>query len=261
MTASYLWIDGEFVPNDENGPNPRLQNADSVTFADIRSYETASGPALFRLKDQVDGFLNDAETAGFMVGYSFDDMCEYIQRTMAFNGIREGHVRSTLFKNGTRHTYRQFAERGNQATLVIGAWDQVLGTTGAMSESADSETAFPDRAALFIAKNGLIITPPSAQFGNAVIRNSVITLAADLGYAVVEQLIRAEQLGDVDEAFFSMEIGEIRPLQEFDGQPIAEGKSGPLTQLLTSAFHETTQGRGRRSAEWLEWIDEAYLGI
>jgi branched-chain amino acid aminotransferase len=252
MKQSYLWIDGEFVRDSTPELGTLGSDQDSVAFADIRSYETSLGPALFRLSDHISELLSTAEHAGVQVGYTFEDLWDSVQRTMAFNGIRAGHVRPRFVKNDSLHRYRQQPSESASTSLVIAASEAV---------PSSQDPVIPDHAALFIVDDGIITTPPSARFGNSIIRQSVITLASDLGFAVTEQMLQPDQILRADEAFLSIEIGEIQPLLSFDESAISEGEIGPVTQALVNAFSETTQGRGRRSAEWLEWLDEAYLGM
>jgi branched-chain amino acid aminotransferase len=106
---------------------------------------------------------------------------------------------------------------------------------------------------LFLVRAGEIITPPKAAILEGITRDSVITLARDLGYKVIEEKLSRDQLYIADEVFVCGTAAEVTPVSRIDFRPIGIGQPGPVTQALQSAFFETVRGRGSRSAEWLDW--------
>ena len=105
---------------------------------------------------------------------------------------------------------------------------------------------------VFIVKEGTIYTPDlSASILPGITRDTVIQIAQDLGYTVVEkQLIRTD-LYLADEVFMTGTAAEVTPLREVDDQPI--GPPGPVTLAIQKAYLDTVRGHSERWAHWLEY--------
>ena len=102
-----------------------------------------------------------------------------------------------------------------------------------------------------IAGNKTIYTPPRAGILEGITRDSLITLARDLGYSVVEEPISRDQLYIADEVFVCGTAAEVVALREIDFRVIGDGKAGPVTRALQQEFDKVVSGRHARSAEWL----------
>ena len=105
---------------------------------------------------------------------------------------------------------------------------------------------------VFIVKDGTIYTPDlSASILPGITRDTIIQIAQDLGYTVVEkQLIRTD-LYLADEAFMTGTAAEVTPLREVDDQWI--GPPGPVTLAIQKAYLDTVRGKSERWAHWLEY--------
>jgi branched-chain amino acid aminotransferase len=105
---------------------------------------------------------------------------------------------------------------------------------------------------VFIVKDGTIYTPDlSASILPGITRDTVIQIAQDLGYTVVEkQLIRTD-LYLADEVFMTGTAAEVTPLREVDDQRI--GPPGPVTLAIQKAYLDTVRGHSERWAHWLEY--------
>jgi branched-chain amino acid aminotransferase len=112
---------------------------------------------------------------------------------------------------------------------------------------------------LFIVRDGVIYTPPRTTILEGITRASVITLARDLGYTVVEEPIARDQLYIADEIFVTGTAAELVPVGEVDFRRIGNGRRGPVTQAVQELFHETVRGLGARSHEWLDFVDETVI--
>lgn len=93
---------------------------------------------------------------------------------------------------------------------------------------------------IFIVSQGIFLTPsPESGALGGITRQVVLELAPSLGIVVREECtISVEALLEADEAFLSNSIIEIMPLIEVDGQPIASGKPGLITQTLMAAYKD-----------------------
>jgi len=105
---------------------------------------------------------------------------------------------------------------------------------------------------VFLVKDGTIYTPDlSASILPGITRDTVIQIAQDLGYTVVEkQLIRTD-LYLADEVFMTGTAAEVTPLREVDDQLI--GPPGPVTLAIQKAYLDTVRGQSERWSHWLEY--------
>ena len=109
---------------------------------------------------------------------------------------------------------------------------------------------------LFVVRSGKLYTSQSATILEGITRDSVITLAHDLGYEVIEQPISRDQLYIADEVFLTGTAAECVAVREIDFRTIGSGKMGPVTRAIQKSFFETARGTGKRSAEWLDYVKE-----
>jgi branched-chain amino acid aminotransferase len=115
---------------------------------------------------------------------------------------------------------------------------------------------------VFIVRNGTIITPPLASsILGGITRDTVITLAADLGFAVTEATLPREALYVADEVFFVGTAVEITPVRSIDRIPVGTGRRGPVTEALQRAFFDTINGEVPDTRAWLTYVyaEEAAL--
>ena len=105
---------------------------------------------------------------------------------------------------------------------------------------------------VFLVKDGTIYTPDlSASILPGITRDTIIQIAQDLGFSVVQkQLIRTD-LYLADEVFMTGTAAEVTPLREVDDQPI--GPPGPVTLAIQKAYLDTVRGRSERWSHWLEY--------
>jgi branched-chain amino acid aminotransferase len=96
----------------------------------------------------------------------------------------------------------------------------------------------------------MISTTPRAGILEGITRDTLIVLARDLGYSVVEEPISRDQLYIADEVFVCGTAAEVVALREIDFRVIGEGKTGPVTRALQQEFDKLVHGRHARSAQW-----------
>jgi len=98
---------------------------------------------------------------------------------------------------------------------------------------------------LFIAKSGAIYTPPaSAGILEGITRNTVMDLARQAGYEVVEKDMTLFDVYAADECFLTGTAAEVIPVVTVDGRPIGDGRPGQVTREMMRAFHALTQKEG-----------------
>ena len=122
-----------------------------------------------------------------------------------------------------------------------------LDTRGFISEGSGEN--------LFLVYQDKIWTP---QISNAILpgitRNSVITLAQDLGYEIVEQPIPREMLYVASEIFLTGTAAEITPIRSVDRLTIGNGSRGPITRELQSIFFDYVEGKTDDRYNWMTGV-------
>jgi branched-chain amino acid aminotransferase len=108
---------------------------------------------------------------------------------------------------------------------------------------------------IFVVREGQILTPPhTASILDGVNRRSVVQIARDLGYTVIERDIGRSELYLADEIFLTGTAAELVPVREIDDHPIAA--PGEITSVIASKFDDALHGRAPEYAEWLDPVDE-----
>ena len=105
---------------------------------------------------------------------------------------------------------------------------------------------------LFVVRNGVIYTTPlTNSVLSGITRDSVLTLARNLGIPVVEQAMPRELLYIADEAFFTGTAAEVTPIRSVDRILVADGETGPITKQLADEFFGIANGLRPDRFGWL----------
>lgn len=107
---------------------------------------------------------------------------------------------------------------------------------------------------IFLLRNGIIYTPDLTSALEGITRATIITLAGDLGYTVVEKRITRDEVYTADEAFFTGTAAEVTPIREMDGRIIGSGGRGPVTEKLQTLYFDLVHGRLENYGHWLNYI-------
>lgn len=108
---------------------------------------------------------------------------------------------------------------------------------------------------IFLVKNGVIYTPPpEASILVGITRNSVITIAQNEGFEVVERNIVRSELYLADEVFFTGTAAEVVPVREIDRRVIGSGKPGPVTRRIQEVFFSVVSGDNPEYEGWLDYV-------
>jgi branched-chain amino acid aminotransferase len=106
---------------------------------------------------------------------------------------------------------------------------------------------------IYVVRDGAISTP---QATNGILwginRMSIIEIAKDLGYEVVQRDITRAELTLADEVFLSGTAAELTPVREIDDIEI--GPPGPVTREIQGIFMDALHGRSERYAHWLDVV-------
>ena len=108
---------------------------------------------------------------------------------------------------------------------------------------------------LFVVRDETLYTPPlTAAILPGITRNSVITIAKDLGFRVREEMLPRELMYIADEAFFAGTAVEITPIRSVDKIAIRDGKRGPVTEAVQRAFFDIINGEAPDRHGWLSYV-------
>jgi branched-chain amino acid aminotransferase len=122
-----------------------------------------------------------------------------------------------------------------------------LDTFGYLSEGSGQN--------LFVVRDDTIYTPPlTASILPGITRNSVITIARDLGFRVREEMLPRELLYIANEAFFAGTAVEITPIRSVDKITIGDGTRGPLTTAIQRAYFDIIKGEAPDRHGWLTYV-------
>ena len=120
-----------------------------------------------------------------------------------------------------------------------------LDTQGNLSEGSGQN--------IFIVRENVIHTPP---IGNSVLsgitRDSVVTLAREMGFDVREQTLPREMLYIADEVFFVGTAVEVTPIRSIDRIKVGRGRRGPVTEAIQQKFFQIVKGEAPDTHGWLQ---------
>lgn len=107
---------------------------------------------------------------------------------------------------------------------------------------------------IFLIRDKTFFTPPlSAALLPGVTRSTVMILARELGYTVVEMNMPREMLFTVDEVFFTGTAAEITPIRSVDRISVGSGKPGPITKEIQEAFFDVVHNANDKNG-WLSFV-------
>jgi branched-chain amino acid aminotransferase len=154
------------------------------------------------------------------------------------------HINVSLTKAKMTGQYSNSILAKREAKL--GGYDEaiLLDANGYVSEGSGEN--------IFVVRKGVIYTPDlSCSILEGVTRDSVITLAREMGLAVVEGRMTRDQLWLADEVFFTGTAAEVTPVREIDNRAVGEGSVGPITKKVQTRFFDVVRGSDGSHPEWL----------
>ncbi|ELY93300.1 branched-chain amino acid aminotransferase [Natrialba hulunbeirensis JCM 10989] len=109
---------------------------------------------------------------------------------------------------------------------------------------------------IFLVRDGEIFTPGlSESILDGITRNTVITLAEDLGYTVHDNVsISRGELNTADELFFTGSAAEVTPIRKIDNVVIGDGSRGPVTEDIQSRFFDVVERTTDEYDEWFQYV-------
>jgi branched-chain amino acid aminotransferase len=305
MKSDFIWMDGDLVPFAEANVHiltPSLHYGAGV-FEGIRSYQTPNGPAVFRLLDHAQRFLDSIQILGVLdYPYSLLEIQQAVFDTIQVNGFTECYIRPLMYLDGPLginidHSTPKLAVAAWEWGPYLGEESQIAGihmmvaslsrlhpnvnmtkskitgnyVNSMIIKSIALRSGYDEAVILdpsgyvaectgeniFVVRGGVIYTPPKASVLEGITRDTVMELAADLGIPVVEEVITRDQLYIADEVFITGTAAEIVPAVKIDYREIGDGKPGEVMRSLLKLYLDTVRGQGKRSEQWLEYVQTA----
>ncbi len=109
---------------------------------------------------------------------------------------------------------------------------------------------------VFVVRDGTLVTPPhTASILDGISRKSIIQIAGDLGYQVVERDIARAELYIAEEIFLTGTAAELVPVREIDDHDL--GRPGEITRHLQAKYEDALFGRAEEYLEWLDIVEQA----
>jgi branched-chain amino acid aminotransferase len=169
------------------------------------------------------------------------------------NGIRakvssftRHHVNVMMTKSKTAGNYVNSVLA--KAEVKKAGYDEavMLDSEGYVSEASGEN--------VFIVRDGIIKTTPLTSILPGITRDSIITLARDKGYEVIEERFTRDELYIADEAFFTGTAAELTPIREVDDRCIGAGRRGPVTEDIQQTFFNVIKGKDHKYKKWLTYV-------
>ncbi|WP_296805634.1 branched-chain amino acid transaminase [uncultured Methanobrevibacter sp.] len=108
---------------------------------------------------------------------------------------------------------------------------------------------------IFLVEGEKLFTPAMSSSNlKGITRDTIMTLARDLGYDVVEEIISRERLYSADEVFFTGTAAEVTPIRSIDHRTIGAGKRGPISEKLQKTFFDVVEAKSEDKYNWLSYI-------
>jgi branched-chain amino acid aminotransferase len=177
----------------------------------------------------------------------------YLGQEALENGIRIR--KSTFIKNDSHPSMYLAKANGNYVSSML-ALDEAMskGYDEALLLDSKGNVAEGSGENIFMIKDGVLYTPTLTASLNGITRNTIITLAKELGYDVIETTMKIEELYDADEVFFTGSAAEVTPIREIDDISIGNGSRGPLTGKLQTMYFDLVHGRLDVHPDWLTYV-------
>jgi branched-chain amino acid aminotransferase len=299
--VEFIWMDGKLVPWADAKVHvlTHALHYGSGVFEGIRCYETADGPAVFRLTAHMERFERSAMMILMDLGYSVDDTVEAVKDTIRANKLPACYIRPIAFR-GYGVMGLDPMPAPVQVSIACWPWETYMGEdalvhgvdVGVSSWRQRSANANPPAIKatanylnsslarieanrhgyneavmlneqgkvcegtgenLFIVRDGVISTPPVADgILEGITRDSIMIIADNLGYPVIEESLVRTDLYSADEMFMTGSAAEVVPVRSVDGRVI--GDAGPVTLELQKTFFRVVHGEEPGYEEWLEHV-------
>jgi branched-chain amino acid aminotransferase len=169
-------------------------------------------------------------------------------------GLRDGiRVKTSSFQRFAVNTLMSKAKAvGHYVNSILAAVEvRRSGYDEALMLDVDGFVAECSGENIFIVKRGAVKTSPLTSVLPGITRDTALTLLAARGVPCREERFTRDEVYIADEAFLTGTAAEITPIRELDDRRIGDGKPGPVTAALQTAYARVTRGEEPAYREWL----------
>jgi len=302
--SKLIWMNGTLVEYDQATVHilsPAMHYGAAV-FEGIRAYDTAKGPAAFRLREHAERLLASARIFGFReFPFTVDDIIKAVKDTVRANKVKDCYIRPLLYLDGGAWNLNIDAGKPALAIAVV-EWSHYLGkealekgvranvssftrhhpnvsmtkakiagnyVNSFLAKTESERLGFQEAIMLdpqgyvaectgenlFLVRRGRIIAPHTAPVIEGITRDTIFTIAKDLGYEMIEAPVSRDQLYLADEVFVCGTAAEVIGLCEIDFRTIGDGKSGKVTREIQNMYHDAIRGRIPKYEGWCDYVD------
>lgn len=270
-------------------------------FEGVRAYETAKGPAIFRLQDHTNRLFNSAHIVRMKLPYDKDTINQAHLDVVKANKLKSCYFRPMAFYGSEK---LGVAPAVNDVNVIVAAWswgaylgeegmnkgiriktssytrhhvnitmckakangnylNSIMANTEATSDGYD-EALLLDAGGyvaegsgenVFIVRNGKLYTPDATVALEGITRDTVMTIARDMGLEVIEKRITRDEMYCADEAFFTGTAAEVTPIRELDQRQIGQGTRGAITEEIQQRFFNIVNGKDAKYDHWLTYVN------
>lgn len=141
------------------------------------------------------------------------------------------------------------------SSLLVGGEARRHGYAEGIALSVDGYLSEGAGENIFVIKDGIIATPPATSaILPGITRDSIMTLAREMGYEVRESNIAREALYLADEIFMTGTAAEVVPVSSVDQIEVGSGKRGPITKQIQDAYFGLFNGTTEDKWGWLDYV-------
>lgn len=162
---------------------------------------------------------------------------------------------SSYVRNHHNSTMCKAKANGNYINSILALQEALVnGYDEALMLDHEGFAAEGSAENLFIVRNGKLYTPETTSALEGITRDTVIMLAREQGYEVIEKRITRDEIYIADEAFFTGSAAEVTPIRELDNRAIGSGSRGVITEKLQNLYFDAVNGRSKDHPEWLTYV-------
>jgi len=265
----YIWKNGSYEKWEDSSVHILSHTVHYGTgvFEGVRAYETDAGAAIFRLNDHTERLFDAASKIGIKIPYSIEELNQVQKDIFLKNNLLEGYLRPIVFL-GSESLGLRAKDLSVNVAVAAWEWPSYMSPESkkngiAIIKSSYEQYSNPLHSGykisgenIFLVNEKTISTPKTDHCLNGITRQSVIQIAKDFGFDVIERDISYDELIASDEVFFSGTAVEITPISKIDETIIGSGSIGPVTEKLQTAYADIVSGRKDQYRNWLSIVSE-----
>ena len=162
---------------------------------------------------------------------------------------------SSITRNPNRSTFGKAKAAANYLNSQMAKYEAIEnGFDEALMLDENGFIAEGTGECIFIVRDGKLISPPNDNSLESITQATILELAHDMGIEIERRNITRDEIYICDELFLTGTAAEVTPVHSFDHRVIGEGKRGPLTEKLQTAYFDVVFGRNEKYKHYLTYI-------